>query len=74
MESNESSTLQRHPPHFGGVFEAMIKTAKRALRSILGKADVYNEESHTAICSTASQLNSRPITYISTDDNYFYVN
>ncbi len=27
-------------PHFGGFFEAMIKSAKKALRAILGEADV----------------------------------
>ena len=56
-------------PHFGGVFEAMIKSAKRALRSILGNADVTDEELHTAICGAESILNSRPITYVSADAN-----
>ena len=56
-------------PHFGGVFEAMIKAAKRALRSILGNADVTDEELHTAICGAESLLNSRPITYVSADVN-----
>ena len=56
-------------PHFGGVFEAMIKAAKRALRSILGNADVTDEEPHTAICGAESLLNSRPITYVSADVN-----
>ena len=30
-------------PHFGGVSEAMIKSAKRALKSILENADVTDE-------------------------------
>ena len=34
-------------PHFRGVFEAMIKAAKRALRSIQGNADVTYEELHS---------------------------
>ena len=27
-------------PHFGGVFEAMIKSAKKAIKAILGDADI----------------------------------
>lgn len=37
-------------PHFGGVFEAMIKSAKKAIKAILGDADVTDEELHSAIC------------------------
>ena len=39
------------PPHFGGVFEAMIKSAKKAIKAILGDRDVTHEELHSAICS-----------------------
>ena len=56
-------------PHFGRVFEAMIKSARRALRSILRNADVTDEELHTAICGAESILNSRPITYVSANAN-----
>ena len=56
-------------PHFGGVFESMIKSAKRALKSILGNADVTDEELITAICGAESLFNSRPITYVSSDPN-----
>ena len=57
-------------PHFGGVFESMIKSAKRAIRAILGDAEITDEELHTAICGAEGLLNSRPITYVSssTDD------
>ena len=37
-------------PHFGGVFEALIKSAKKAIKVILGDADVSDEELHTAMC------------------------
>ena len=36
-------------PHFGGVFEAMIKSVKKAIKAILGDADIMDEELHTAI-------------------------
>ena len=48
-------------PHFGGVFESMIKSAKRALRANLRDASVTDEELQRAICGAESLLNSRPI-------------
>ena len=56
-------------PHFGGVFEAMIKSSKKAMRAILGDASVTDEELHTAIVGAEGQRNSRPITYVSSDAN-----
>jgi hypothetical protein len=56
-------------PHFGGVFEAMIKSAKKAIKAILGNANFTDEELHTAICGAERLLNSRPITYVSSDPN-----
>ena len=54
-------------PHFGGVFEAMIKSAKKAIKAILGDAYVTDEELHSAICGAGRLLNSRPLTYVSSD-------
>ena len=51
-------------PHFGGVFEALIKSAKKAILAILGNADITDEELHTAICGAERLLNSRPIIYL----------
>jgi len=56
-------------PHFGGVFEALIKSAKKAVKAILGDVDVTDEELYTAICGAEQLLNSRPITYVSSDPN-----
>ena len=55
-------------PHFGGVFEALIKSAKKAIKAILGDADVTDEELHSAI-GAERLLNSRPIPYVSSDPN-----
>ena len=54
-------------PHLGGVFESMIKAAKRAVTGILGNADVTDEELHTAFTGAESLLNLRPLTYQSAD-------
>ena len=48
-----------NPPyvsHFGGAFEIMIKSAKRAII-----ADVKDEELMTAFCETEALINSRPL-------------
>ena len=50
-------------PHFGGVFEIMIKAAKRAVYAILSNADVTDEELTSAFIGAEALINSRPITY-----------
>ena len=50
-------------PHHGGVHEIMVKAAKRAIYSIMGNADVNDEELMTAFVGAEDLLNSRPITY-----------
>ena len=52
-----------HAPHFGGVHESMIKSAKRAIYAILGNADVTDEELTTAFVGAESLINSRPLTF-----------
>lgn len=54
-------------PHFGGVFEAMVKSVKKSLTAILGNAEITDEKLHTAVCAVEGLLNSRPITYVSSD-------
>ena len=50
-------------PHFGGVHESLIKSAKRSINSILGNADINDEELMTAIIGAEGLINSRPLTY-----------
>ena len=56
-------------PHFGGihVYQAMIKSAKKEIKAILGDANINDEELHTAICGAERLSNSQPITYFSAD-------
>jgi hypothetical protein len=56
-------------PHFGGVFESMIKSAKRAIAAILGNAEVNDEKLQKGITSVESLMNSRPLTKPSDDPN-----
>ena len=52
-----------YEPHSGGIFEIMIKSSKRAMKSQLQDASVTDEELLTVIVITEGILNSRPITY-----------
>ena len=56
-----------YAPHFGGVFEIMIKSAKRAIMAILKDADVNDEELMTAFSGAEALINSRPLTYQSAE-------
>lgn len=55
-------------PWWGGFFERLIGSAKRCLRKILGNARLTYEELLTAVLDVEVVLNSRPLTYVSTED------
>ena len=50
-------------PHFGGIHEAMIKSAKKAIYGVIGTNIVTDEELITPVAGAESLLNSRPLTY-----------
>ena len=50
-------------PHFGGVHEAMIKSAKKAINAVLGNSIITDEELTTAVTWVEGLLNSRPLMY-----------
>ena len=50
-------------PHFAVAHESLIKSAKKAMYAILGKADINDEELHSAIVAAEGLPNSRPLTY-----------
>lgn len=52
-----------HAPHFGGVHESLIKSAKRAIYQILSASDVTDEELMSSFTGAEALLNSRPLTY-----------
>ena len=49
--------------HYGGVFEALIKSANKALHAILGESRTTDEELLTAVVEVEGILNSCPLTY-----------
>uniref|UniRef100_A0AAR5NXF4 Integrase catalytic domain-containing protein n=1 Tax=Dendroctonus ponderosae TaxID=77166 RepID=A0AAR5NXF4_DENPD len=54
-------------PWWGGFFERLIGMVKRLLRRVLGRSCLNYEELLTLVCECESVVNSRPLTYISTD-------
>eukprot|EP00117_Sycon_ciliatum_P029501 scpid76220/ scgid23477/ len=54
-------------PHHGGVFESLIKSAKRAIYAVLGNGVCSDEELETAFVQAEALLNARPLTTISDD-------
>ena len=55
-------------PWWGGIFERLIKSTKRCLRKLIGQAKFSYDEMHTAIVEIESIINSRPLSYVSSDD------
>ena len=56
-------------PHFGGKWEAAVKSAKFHLRRVVGEAILTYEEFSTLLIQIESVLNSRPMCPISDDPN-----
>ena len=49
------------------MYEVTIKAAKKAICGILGNVDVFDEELMTAFTGAEAWINSRPLTYQSTN-------
>ena len=55
-------------PWWGGVFERMIQTMKRCLKKTIGNAHLTYDELLTSVTEVEMILNSRPLSYLSSDD------
>jgi hypothetical protein len=54
-------------PHFNGVCERMIGSAKRAMAAIITPGLITHEQFTTFVVQAEGILNDRPLTYVSTD-------
>ncbi|XP_070531355.1 uncharacterized protein [Cardiocondyla obscurior] len=54
-------------PHFGGLWEAAVKSAKHHLRRVVGSATLTFEEMTTLVAGIEACLNSRPLAPLSDD-------
>lgn len=54
-------------PHWGGLWESAIKSAKYHMRRIIGNSNLTFEEFSTVLCQIEAVLNSRPLGPLSND-------
>jgi Pao retrotransposon peptidase/Protein of unknown function (DUF1759)/Family of unknown function (DUF5641)/Putative peptidase (DUF1758)/Integrase zinc binding domain len=54
-------------PHFGGLWEAAVKSVKKLLRTTLAEKALTFEEFYTVLAEVEACLNSRPLTQLTND-------
>lgn len=62
-----------HAPHWGGIWEAGVKSTKHHLRRIIGNSIYTFEEYTTMLCEIEACLNSRPMCPVTNDPNDFSI-
>ena len=55
-------------PWWGGIFERMVRSAKRCLKKSIGRNCLFYDELLTLVIEVEAVLNSRPLTYVSSED------
>ena len=67
------SFIPEHAPHFGGLWEAAVKSTKRHLSRVVGNVKLTFEELATVLSQIEACLNSRPLISLPSDDDNIQV-
>ncbi|XP_075255211.1 uncharacterized protein LOC142347931 [Convolutriloba macropyga] len=54
-------------PHFGGVWERLVRSCKKAMYNILGNTSLKEDTLRTVLCIVEQLLTIRPLTAVSSD-------
>ncbi|XP_060665746.1 uncharacterized protein LOC132798036 [Drosophila nasuta] len=65
MDNIEWKFIPPRSPHFGGLWEAAVKSAKHHLYRSVGRSILNYDELRTLVCQIAAIINSRPLLSIS---------
>lgn len=65
QEGVEWSFIPAYSPHFGGLWEAGVKTVKFHLKRVIGTVNLSFEDFSTVLCQIEAIVNSRPMTPMS---------
>ena len=69
VQSIQWQFIPEHAPHFGGLWEAAVKSFKSHLRRVVGDVKLTFEELTTVLTQIEACLNSRPLIALSVPDD-----
>nr|XP_012152397.1 PREDICTED: uncharacterized protein LOC105664067 [Megachile rotundata] len=67
----EWKLIPPHAPHFGGLWERAVRSAKHHVKRVIGDQRLTFEELYTLLTQVESCLNSRPLSPMSSDPTDF---